>query len=143
MVREFEHSVECPVSRDFAWRFWTDVSNWTLDVSVESVTIDGPFAAGAKGVTKPRGGDPIEWRLVEVRDRSAATIEIALPGAITRFYWRYEDAAGAAVRITQRVRLEGDRAADYSEGMAMLEKGIPQGMQKMAEEMTRAANERA
>ena len=143
MVREFEHSIECPVSRDFAWRFWTDVSNWAFDVSVESVTIDGPFAAGAKGVTKPRGGDPIEWRLVEVQDRSAATFEIALPGATTWFYWRYEDAAGGAVRITQRVTLEGARAADYAEGMAMLESGIPQGMRKLAEVMARAAAEQA
>jgi len=143
MVREFVHSVECPVSRDFAWRFWTDVANWTHDISVESVTIDGPFAAGAKGVTKPRGGDPVEWRLVEVQDRSAALIEIALSGATIRFHWRYEDAAGGGVRITQRVTLEGDRAADYAEGMAMLESGIPQGMRKLAEVMARAAAEQA
>jgi len=143
MVREFEHSIECPVSRDFAWRFWTDVANWTHDVSVESVTLDGPFAAGARGVTYPRGGSPVEWRLVEVQDRCAALIEIALPGATARFHWRYEDAAGGAVRITQRVTLEGARAADYAEGMAMLESGIPQGMRKLAEVMARAAAEQA
>jgi hypothetical protein len=39
MAWEFEHSVECQVSRDFAWRFWTNVANWTLDTSVESVTL--------------------------------------------------------------------------------------------------------
>ena len=27
----FEHSVECPVTTEFAWRFWTDVNNWRLD----------------------------------------------------------------------------------------------------------------
>ena len=139
MVREFEHSIECPVSRDFAWRFWTDVANWTNDVSVESVTLDGQFAAGAKGVTKPRGGGPIEWRLVEVQDRCAALIEIALPGATAKFHWRYEDAAGGGVRITQRVTLEGERAVDYLEGTARLENGIPQGMRKLAEVMIRAA----
>ena len=143
MVREFEHSVECPVSRDFAWRFWTNVANWSYDVSVESVALDGPFVTGAKGVTNPRGGEPVEWRLVEVQDRCAALIEIALPGATARFHWRYEDAAGGAVRITQRVTLEGARAADYAEGMAMLESGIPQGMRKLAEVMARAAAEQA
>jgi len=24
---KFEHSVECQVAKDFAWRFWTDVTN--------------------------------------------------------------------------------------------------------------------
>jgi hypothetical protein len=94
-------------------------------------------------VTRPRGQAPIEWRLVEVQDRSGALIEIPLPGATISFRWRYEDAAGGAVRITQRVTLKGERAADYSEGMAMLESGIPQGMQKMAEVMIRAANQQA
>src|SRR5262249_60570362 len=114
MVREFEHSVECPVSRDFAWRFWTDVANWTHDISVESVTIDGPFAAGAKGVTKPRGGDPVEWRLVEVQDRSAALIEIALSGATIRFHWRYEGAAGGGGGVTPRGALASGRAAEFA-----------------------------
>src|SRR5262245_33854265 len=112
MDREFEHHVEVQVGRDFAWRFWTDVANWAFDPSVESVELDGPFAAGAKGVTKPRGQAPIEWRLVEVQDRSGALIEIPLPGATISFRWRYEDAAGGAVRITQRVTLKGERAAD-------------------------------
>src|SRR5262249_57494185 len=90
MVREFEHSIECPVSRDFAWRFWTDVANWTHDVSVESVTLDGPFAAGARGVTYPRGGSPVEWRMVEAQDRCAALIESALPGATAQVPPRHQ-----------------------------------------------------
>ncbi|MGH9834184.1 MAG: hypothetical protein ACREBD_29945 [Blastocatellia bacterium] len=143
MVREFEHSVECQVSRDFAWRFWTNVANWTFDTSVESVTLDGPFAAGAKGVTKPRGQEPVEWRLTEVQDRSGAVIEVALPGVTVRFRWRFEDAADGGVRMTQRATLEGERAADYAEAMSQLEWGIPQGMQKMAEVITQAANEQA
>ncbi|MGH9940572.1 MAG: SRPBCC family protein [Blastocatellia bacterium] len=143
MIREFEHSIEVQVNRDFAWRFWTNVANWAFDPSVESVELDGPFAAGAKGVTNPRGPAPVEWRLVEVQDRSGAIIEIALPGATARFHWRYEDAAGGGARITQRVTLEGERADDYAEGMAMLENGIPQGMRKMAEVMARAAAEQA
>ena len=45
----FEHSIECPVTVEFAWRFRTDVSNWVLDADVESVELDGPFQAGSKG----------------------------------------------------------------------------------------------
>jgi len=41
----FEHSIDCRVSAEFAWAFWTNVRNWALDADVESIEIDGPFAA--------------------------------------------------------------------------------------------------
>src|SRR5215470_17218580 len=47
----FEHSIVCAVDAQFAWNFWTTVSNWALDKDVESIDIDGPFAAGTRGVT--------------------------------------------------------------------------------------------
>src|SRR5262249_38619758 len=143
MAREFEHSIEIPVPRDFAWDYWTDVANWVFDTSVESVTIDGPFAAGAKGVTKPRGQSPVEWKLIEVEGHSGAIIEIPLPGAAARFRWRFEDTADGGVRITQFVTLEGERAADYEHAMEGLVNGIPQGMRKMAEVITKAAADQA
>jgi len=84
MRYEFECSVECRVEKDFAWGFWSDVANWSVvDPSVEAVTLDGDFAAGTKGLTKPRGA--------------------------------------------------------YAEGIKLLEKGIPEGMQSLAKGMSEAA----
>ncbi|MEN3332003.1 MAG: hypothetical protein V7641_1368 [Blastocatellia bacterium] len=139
MEWEFAHSVECPVSREFAWQFWTDVDNWLFDISVESVTLDGPFAAGTIGTTKPRGGDPINWQLLEVEDGHRAVVEINLPGAVVKFHWQFEDLPNAATRIFQQVTMEGEGAANYIAGAAELEKGIPQGMGKLAEEISKAA----
>ena len=28
MAYRFEYSIECPVAREFARRFWSDVNNW-------------------------------------------------------------------------------------------------------------------
>src|ERR1051325_8517387 len=65
----FEHTVQTPVNREFAWQFWTDVANWAVvDASVESVQLNGPFAAGTSGTTKPRGLDLVEWYIREVQD---------------------------------------------------------------------------
>ena len=139
MEWKFTHSVECPVSREFAWQFWTNVDNWLFDVSVEVVTLDGPFVAGTTGTTKPRGGEPINWQIVESEDGQRAVIVINLPGAVVEFHWQFEDLPDAATRITQHVTMEGERAADYLEGAAQLEKGIPQGMRKLAEVITKAA----
>ena len=140
MAWVFEHSVDCRASRACAWQFWSNVENWLFDTSVEAITIDGPFAAGTRGTSKPRGGDLINWQLVEVEDGRRAVIEILLPGAVVRFHWQFEELTDAATRMTQRVTLGGERAADYLAGAAELEKGIPEGMRRLAAEITLAAS---
>ncbi|MGI8565194.1 MAG: SRPBCC family protein [Pyrinomonadaceae bacterium] len=141
---KFEYSVECQVSRDFAWQFWTNVANWAVvDPAVESAKLDGPFVAGAKGVTKPRGSDSVEWRVTEVEDRRRALIEMPAPGAVLRCLLTFEDSLNGGTRITQQMSLDGERAEDYAWIGAQMEKGMPEGMQKLAEAMRRAAGEQA
>jgi hypothetical protein len=133
----FEHSVECKVERAFAWQFWTDISNWPLlDPSVESAVLEGPFQSGAKVSTKARGGEPIHGRLENVQDGRGATVVIPVPGAALRCAWKFEDFGIRKTRITQKASIEGERALDYVPTAAPeLEKGIPAGMQKLAEYM--------
>ena len=134
----FEHSIECGVAAQFAWDFWTDVRNWAMDADVESIEIDGPFAAGGRGVTNSKSSGRVEWRIAEV-DGRRAVIEAPLPGAVSRITWTFED-TGSGCRITQRWTLEGDRAATYARDFGpMLEAGIPQGMQKLCEAMQSSA----
>ncbi|HYY58570.1 MAG TPA: SRPBCC family protein [Pyrinomonadaceae bacterium] len=140
MSYEFEHSIECPVSRDFAWQFWSNVENWAaVDPAVESVELSGPFVAGTKGTTKPRGLAPTEWELIEAQDGRRAVIGLAVPGAVLRFLWTFEDTACGGTLITQRVTLGGERAGDYAAGMKELEKGVPEGMRSLAQGIIRAA----
>jgi hypothetical protein len=84
IVWSIEHSVEAAVDLESAWRFWTNVSNWRFDPSLEWVTLEPGLVTGAKGVTKPRGGDPIEW-LVRDTELGRATIEMGFPGALVSF----------------------------------------------------------
>jgi len=141
---EFEHSVLTRTSREFAWAFWTDVSNWAFDKSIEWVRLDGPFASGTSGVTKPVDGDPVNWVLTGVdNDRHEATIEISANDATVRFAWRFEDAGAEGTRLVQRLSLSGHNADFFreqvSEGFA---RGIPAGMDKLAAEIERARRER-
>jgi hypothetical protein len=139
-MTKFEHSIDCQVERDFAWRFWTNVDNWAVvDPAVEWSKLEGPFVAGTRGRTKPRDADPNEWKLAEVEEGSRAVIEIAAPGATVKFHWSFVEITNNATRITQTVTLEGARAAEYEEGMKALEEGIPSGMEKLAEAMVKAA----
>jgi len=112
---KFEYSVECQASRDCAWRFWSDVDNWpAVDPSVESVKLDGLFMAGTKGMTKPRGLEPVEWRLAEVQEYSRARIEIPAPGTVLTCLWIFEDTLNGGTSITQQCSLEGEQAVDYA-----------------------------
>ncbi len=105
----FEFSVQWPVSRDFAWQFWTHVENWSVvDPSVEWAKLEGPFVAGTKGTTKPRGLDPIEWQLLDVYDGSRAVIEVCVFGGTVRFGWTFEDCLGGGTMITQRFAIPGE-----------------------------------
>lgn len=136
----FEHAVECPVKPEFAWKYWTKVSNWSLDPDVELVELDGPFANGAKGVTVSRSSGRIDWQLADVEPGRAATMEIVLPGAVGRFHWTFE-AAGAGTRIVQRVSIDGPHAQDFVHAMApSLESGIPLGMDKLCRKIVEAAS---
>lgn len=141
---KFEHSVECRVNRDSAWKFWTNVDNWpVVDPSVESVKINGSFVAGTQGTTKPRDHDTVEWRLTEVEPPRRAHIEIPAPGATLICAWMFEDAPNGGTRITQQARLEGEQAEHYAGTVGPeLEAGIPQAMRRLAEAMDRVAGEK-
>jgi hypothetical protein len=137
----FEYSVECKVDRNFAWQFWTNVNNWAeVDSSLESATLDGRFQSGAKITTKPRDGETIHGQFQNVEDGHSAVVMIQLPGAALRSAWKFEDAGVGQTRITQRASIEGERAPDYvSTAAPELEKGIPQGMRKLAEAIEQVA----
>ncbi len=137
-VWSFEHSVDCPVTKTFAWQFWTTVNNWKLDADVESVELDGPFEAGSRGATVTRSSGRIEWVLVDVEPETTAAFDISVPGAVVRFRWKFED-LGNTTRMIQRVTLSGENAHAIIPMMAGLESGIPEGMKKLAETMAGAA----
>lgn len=138
----FEHSVTCEADKEFAWKFWTNVENWpVVDPAVEAVTLDGAFAAGAIGTTKPVNLEPVNWQLIEVQDGESAVVEITVPGASAKFHWIFADMDGGNTRITQRASIEGENADDYLEFGKGLEMGIPPGMQRLADAIAWAAKQ--
>ena len=137
-VWEFEHSVVAPVGRRAAWDFWTDPAELMRleGEAVESIEIDGPFAAGAKGITR-QGGEAIHWSVAHCDAPRRATIEIALEGAVFRTHWTFEEEGEASTKMTQRMELVGDNVAPYVEFMELLAANAPRGMARLAEAMER------
>ncbi len=134
----FEFSIDCAVPFEFAWRYWTTVEHWAMDLDVESVRLDGPFATGTSGVTMSKSAGRIEWHIADVQP-GRAVLEFPAPGALGTFIWTFTR-CGNTTRITQQASLFGPEAAKYIDSFGRsLETGIPDGMRKLSEAMLAAA----
>jgi hypothetical protein len=142
MFWELKHSVIANANRQTVWEFVSDIDNLARieGDAVESMTLDGPFQAGSMGTTKMRGQEPIHWRLAEVEPPRRSVTEIELAGAVVRFNWTYEELPDGRTRLSQHIVLEGPGAEAYVPFMEEHIAGnLPQGMQRLAEEVARYA----
>ena len=130
VVWETSHSVVTRASPDFAFRYWTEVKNW--DDPPARFEFEGPFVAGARGLTHLPGQAPVEWFVRAVETDAAATVEIPADEASMSFEWKFEPAGECATQLTQRITLRGRKAENYLSLAKMLEENLPLGMNKMA-----------
>ena len=64
------HEKECNIDIDRLWDLYSNVENWKLwDEEVESISIEGDFAAGTKGVMTMEGQDPMNFTLTAVEEK--------------------------------------------------------------------------
>ena len=107
-------------------------------MDIESVEINGPFVAGARGVTNSKSSGAMEWQIVEVAI-GKAIIEFPLSGAVGRFAWTFEQCPRGC-RITQLCTLEGDQAEAYANAVGpTLQADVPAGMRKLCDAIEAAA----
>ena len=145
MSWELKHSVIANANRQTVWEFVSNVDNLARieGDAVESMTLDGPYQAGSKGTTKMRGQEPIHWRLAEVEPPGRTVTEVELAEAVVRFIWAYEELPDDRTRLSQHIVLEGPGAEAYVPFMEEHFVGnIPQGMERLAEEVARYAVDR-
>jgi hypothetical protein len=123
-VWNFEYSVECAASRNFAWAYWTNIATWNDPPA--KFELDGPFAVGSR-LTTTLPDQTMHSVIRYVDPGQAATIEMQLPDATLSFQWLFEDLSEMRSRITQRLTLlttNGDLVAQVS----LLEQSVPHGM---------------
>ena len=131
----FQHSVECKASREFAWRYWTDIANWHDPPA--KFELDGPFDSGSR-LTTILPGQTLHSVIRDVKAGREATIEMQLPDAIVSFRWSFEELAKDRVQITQRITLAGRNAKSFVAVASMLEHTAPDGMKKLAAAIERS-----
>jgi hypothetical protein len=124
----FAHSVECGAPREFAWAYWTNAKNW--DDPPARFEFDGAFVVGTRLKTILPGQE-LESVIREVVDGRSALIEMDVMAAVLTFDWRFEELDERRTKITQSIRLSGAGAEAMVGQAKLLERSVPQGMQKL------------
>ena len=132
---DFQYSVECNASREFAWKYWTHIPNW--DDPPAKFKLDGPFNVGSH-LTTVLPGQTLHSLIRDMKAGREATIEMELPDAIVSFHWRFEELGKDRVQITQRIRLGGRNAIAFITQARVLEHTVPDGMRKLAAAIERS-----
>ena len=136
---ELEHSVETKADLPFAWAYLSNVANW--DDPPAEFALKGPFADGARGTTKMPGQPTREWNLRDVRPPETYTVAGDLGGATLSCIWTFEPAGEGRARLTQRLVLDGEKAAEYREPVeAAFAPNLAPGMARIAAAIERYAS---
>src|SRR5262245_2413581 len=104
------HTVETTASCEAIWKLWSDVENWkTWDHAIEYSSINGPFATGATGVLKPKGGPLVHTTLTEVVPMSHFVDEAKLFLARIRVVHSLKQ-SGGKTSVTHHIEMQGPLA---------------------------------
>jgi hypothetical protein len=103
-----QRSVETSASPAAVWKIWSDTSTWAdWNPDVQSMTLNGPFAAGTSGTMKTKQGTRQVQLTEVVPGRSFRLETTVIP--LTRFAFECEVVAGPAGKttISQAIRVGG------------------------------------
>ena len=107
-MAEYGTSVETTATPDKVWKIWSDTSTWAeWNPDVQSMTLNGPFAAGTSGTMKTKQGTRQVHLTEVVPGRSFRLETTVIP--LTRFAFECQVVAGPAGKttISQAIRVAG------------------------------------
>ncbi|KAA2265104.1 hypothetical protein F0L68_05440 [Solihabitans fulvus] len=90
------------------WSVVTDVDNWRAwDPHEEDARIDGEFAAGATGWSKPHGAPGATWTITDVVEGRSWASQCALPGGRLVGENTFEALGDGRIRCVKSVHVYG------------------------------------
>ncbi|MFB9263457.1 SRPBCC family protein [Bradyrhizobium erythrophlei] len=108
-----QFSIETSASPEAIWALFRDVPGWTLwNAGIETIALEGPFAAGTGFVMKPPGEEPLRAVLTEVRENESFVDETRIDDLVIAVTHRIEPLAPSRTRITYAVDARGEGAAE-------------------------------
>ena len=108
-----EHTIEADVRAERIWEVWADVPRWPeWNADIESISIDGPFAAGSTVAMTPRGQETVELRIAEARDAELFVDDAEVAGTRVSTTHRVEPLGEGRVRVVYRLEAAGPAEAE-------------------------------
>jgi hypothetical protein len=133
-----EHSEATAAPPEFAWSYWTDVSNWSDPPA--TFVLEGPFQEGTRGSTLLPDREPFHWTLRDVRPGRGYALESDLDGARLVCQWTFEPLPAGGTRLTQRIGVTGPGAEGQAEAVrSAFEPTLAAGMERIARQIAGAA----
>ncbi|MBB6672050.1 SRPBCC family protein [Cohnella nanjingensis] len=131
----FEHTVTTKAKVETIWALYSDISTWVAwDAGIVHASLEGPFAAGTRGLLQPEGQEKLPFVLTEVEPQRGFSDLTEMPdaGISIRFDHRLASIA-EGTRVTHRVTIAGPNAdhlgAEIGAGM---KNGIPLSVASLA-----------
>ncbi|MFK4090020.1 SRPBCC family protein [Kribbella sp. NPDC020789] len=91
-----------------AWAITSDVAGWpSWDPHEQDARLDGQFAAGSIGWSKPRLGPATEWTITEVEPGHRWSSECRLPGGMMRGTSTFTAAGPGQIRCHKLITVTG------------------------------------
>lgn len=113
-----EFSIDTSASPEAIWSLFRDVASWrSWNAGIESIALEGPFAAGTTFTMKPPGQDAMRSRLTEVRENECFVDETTVDELTIRVAHRIER-KGNGARVTYAVNAEGPGAEEIGPAVA-------------------------
>jgi hypothetical protein len=109
----YEHSQTSSAGIADVFALLSNVAGWPeWNHGVDSVSLDGPFAAGTRGVMAMPGEEPLSFRLTWVDPGSGFEDETELPeaGVVVRVRHIIEALPEGGTRITYHATIDGSAA---------------------------------
>ena len=105
---EFGAEAEINANVESVWAVVTDVAGWPAwDPHEKAARLDGPFAPGTAGWSKPHGGPATDWTITEVVPRTCWGSECSLPGGKITGLNTFEPLPNGKLRCFKRVQVFG------------------------------------
>ena len=133
---EYEYMVESTATPAAIYRWYENVdlrSHW--DRSVESMTIDGPFAAGTTGVMVIEGQGAMPFSIMDATLNEGFTDQTNLPemGLTLRFSHQLTPLANGQTQIRHHLLITGPNAAESAAEVGpMIAADFPETMTALA-----------
>ncbi|MFF0293089.1 SRPBCC family protein [Kitasatospora sp. NPDC004614] len=138
---QHEHTADTTAAPHAVWAVLSDLNAWpSWDTSMESVTLDGPFAVGSKVAMTPTGQEPIVSVITRIEENHVYADETEFGGTTLSFWHTLTALPDGGTRVLHRLEITGPDADGLGPELGpMITEDFPEAMAGLLAQAERVA----